>query len=82
MGHPIVGDPAYGFCGEAHPNGGFADVDICALSPMCASFELRRTMEDAVRDNGRTMCLHARRLTLRHPIIPNEEVTFEADPSF
>jgi tRNA pseudouridine32 synthase/23S rRNA pseudouridine746 synthase len=81
IGHPILGDPAYGYCGEAHPNGGFSDRVIGALSPTCASFELRRTADDDVRDNGRTMCLHARRLTLRHPIT-NEEITFEANPSF
>ena len=81
MGHPILGDPAYGFCGEAHPNGGFSDIDICKLSPTCASFELRRDVEDAVRENGRTMCLHARKLTLNHPVT-NMEVVFEAEPSF
>ncbi|KAL3807774.1 hypothetical protein ACHAXA_000327 [Cyclostephanos tholiformis] len=81
MGHPILGDPAYGLYGEAHPNGGFGDDDMRASSPTCASFELRGAIEDAVRDNGRTMCLHARRLTLRHPTT-NEIVTFEAHPSF
>jgi hypothetical protein len=80
MGHPILGDPAYGFCGEAHPNGGFSD-DTMSTLPSCASFELRRAVEDAVRENGRTMCLHARQLTVQHPIT-NEEVSFEASPSF
>ena len=80
MGHPILGDPAYGFCGEAHPNGGFSD-DAMSTLPSCASFELRRAVEDAVRENGRTMCLHARQLTVQHPIT-NEEVLFEASPSF
>ena len=80
MGHPILGDPAYGFCGEAHPNGGFSD-DAMSTLPSCASFELRRAVEDAVRENGRTMCLHARQLTVQHPIT-NEEVSFEASPSF
>ncbi len=81
MGHPILGDPAYGFDGEAHPNGGFSDDTMSTLSPTCASFELRRAVEDAVRDNGRTMCLHARQLKLQHPIT-NEEVLFEASPLF
>ena len=80
MGHPILGDPAYGFCGEAHPNGGFSD-DTMSTLPSCASFELRRAVEDAVRENGRTMCLHARQLTVQHPTT-NEEVSFEASPSF
>lgn len=81
LGHPILGDPAYGFCGEAHPNGGFSDIDILKLSPTRASFELRRKIEDAVRENDRTMCLHARKLTLNHPVT-NTEVVFEAVPSF
>jgi 23S rRNA-/tRNA-specific pseudouridylate synthase len=81
MGHPILGDPAYGFCGEAHPNGGFSDDAISTLSPTCASFELRRAVQDSVGKNGRTMCLHARQLSLQHPVT-NEEVLFEASPSF
>lgn len=81
IGHPILGDPAYGFCGEAHPNGGFCDDIIHKVSPTCASFELRRDIEDAVRENGRTMCLHARKLTLQHPET-NEEIVFEAAPTF
>jgi hypothetical protein len=64
MGHPILGDPAYGLYGKAHPNGGFVDDNISVLLPTCASFELRKAIEDAVRDYGRTMCLHPRRLTL------------------
>mmetsp|Transcript_25260 Transcript_25260/g.54386 ORF Transcript_25260/g.54386 Transcript_25260/m.54386 type:complete len:501 (-) Transcript_25260:210-1712(-) len=81
LGHPILGDPAYGFCGEAHPNGGFGDGVARKMAPTCAAFELRRDVEDAVRENGRTMCLHARRLTLDHPVT-NEEVSFEVAPSF
>lgn len=81
MGHPILGDPAYGFCGEAHPNGGFADEVAREMSPTCAGFELRRDVEDAVRENGRVMCLHARQLTLEHPVT-KENISFEAAPSF
>jgi 23S rRNA-/tRNA-specific pseudouridylate synthase len=81
MGHPILGDPAYGFCGEAHPNGGFDDTEIREMSPTCASFDLRKDVENAVQEHGRTMCLHARNLTLDHPI-KNEQVSFEVSPSF
>ena len=81
LGHPILGDPAYGFCGEAHPNGGFTDEIIHGMSHTCASFELRRDVEDAVRVNGRTMCLHARRLTVDHPVT-TEQVSFEAASNF
>ncbi|KAL9190155.1 hypothetical protein ACHAXT_007366 [Thalassiosira profunda] len=81
LGHPILGDPAYGYCGEAHPNGGFSDEVIRAMSPTCASNELRKEVEQSVEENGRTMCLHARKLTLDHPVT-KEQVSFEATPSF
>eukprot|EP00579_Thalassiosira_antarctica_P013636 CAMPEP_0201940294 /NCGR_PEP_ID=MMETSP0903-20130614/44943_1 /ASSEMBLY_ACC=CAM_ASM_000552 /TAXON_ID=420261 /ORGANISM="Thalassiosira antarctica, Strain CCMP982" /LENGTH=436 /DNA_ID=CAMNT_0048482055 /DNA_START=124 /DNA_END=1430 /DNA_ORIENTATION=- len=68
MGHPILGDLAYGFFGEAHPNGGFSDEVMSKMSPTSAAFELRRDAEDTVRENGRTMCLHARQLTIKHPV--------------
>jgi 23S rRNA-/tRNA-specific pseudouridylate synthase len=77
MGHLMLGDPAYGLYGKAHPNGGFIDDNMSVSSPTCTLFELCKVIEDAVRDNGRTMCLHARRLTLKH-LMTNETVTFEA----
>jgi 23S rRNA-/tRNA-specific pseudouridylate synthase len=77
MGHPILGDPAYGLYSKAHPNSGFVDYDMSVLLPTCGLFELCKAIEDAVWDNGRTMCLHARQLTLKHPMT-NETVTFKA----
>lgn len=81
LGHPILGDPAYGYCGEAHANGGFGEVDLCRVSPTFASLDLRRDVEETVRESGRTMCLHARKLTLDHPVT-NDSVTFEVAPTF
>ena len=81
LGHPILGDPAYGFCGEAHPNGGFLDETLTWMSPTCANVKLRRDVEERVRENGRTMCLHARMLGLVHPAT-GEAVTFEVLPPF
>lgn len=81
LGHPIVGDPAYGYCGEAHPNGGFSDELIVQMSPTCADMKLRSDVEDTVRHRGRTMCLHARMLGFNHPST-GEAVCFEAAPSF
>jgi 23S rRNA-/tRNA-specific pseudouridylate synthase len=77
MGHPILGDSAYGLYGKAHPNGSFVDDNMSMLLHMCTLFELRKAIEDAVRDNGRTMCLHARRLMLKHSMT-SETVTFKA----
>ena len=81
LGHPILGDSAYGFCGEAHPNGGFRDEVVNAASPTCASFKLRRDVEESVQESGRTMCLHARRLNIGHPET-GQQLTFEAVPTF
>lgn len=81
LGHPILGDPAYGYCGEAHANGGFSEDELKRVSPTFASFELRRDVEDSVRESGRTMCLHARKLMLDHPAT-KERVSFEVAPSF
>ncbi|KAL3796263.1 hypothetical protein HJC23_008583 [Cyclotella cryptica] len=81
LGHPILGDPAYGYCGEAHPNGGFSDKAIGQMSPTYAGMELRQNVEKSVRESGRTMCLHAKRLDFSHPET-GEAVSFEAPPSF
>lgn len=81
LGHPILGDSAYGFCGEAHPNGGFEDEVIQRMSPTNASFELRRDVEKVVQEEERTMCLHARQLTVDHPVT-KKEITFDAEPDF
>jgi 23S rRNA-/tRNA-specific pseudouridylate synthase len=81
LGHPILGDPAYGYCGEAHPNGGFSDEAIGQMSPTCAGIELRRNVEKSVRESGRTMCLHARQLVFNHPAT-GEAVSFDAPPLF
>jgi 23S rRNA-/tRNA-specific pseudouridylate synthase len=77
MGHPILGDLAYGLYGKAHPNGGSVDNNMSVSSPMCALYKLRKAIEDAFRDNGRMMCIHTRRLTLKQPMT-NEMVTFKA----
>ena len=82
LGHPILGDSAYGFCGEAHPNGGFTGEIMQTMSPTNAAFELRRDVEEIVQKEGRTMCLHARKLTLQHHPITKEEISFEAEPTF
>ena len=66
---------------EKHPNGGFSNEVMSKMSPTCAAFELRRDAEDTVRENGRTMCLHARQLTINHPAT-GEQVSFEVAPSF
>ena len=81
LGHPILGDPAYGYYGEAHPNGGFSNNIIRSMSPTYATMELRDNIEKSVKESGRTMCLHAKELSLNHPVT-GEWVSFSAAPSF
>ena len=81
LGHPILGDPAYGYCGEAHPNGGFSDETILQMSPTCAGMDLRRDIDSTVKENRQTMCLHARILGFNHPST-GKAMSFEAEPSF
>ena len=81
MGHPIVGDPAYGYYGEANPNGGFSNTVIRSMSPTCATMELRDNVEKSVKESGRMMCLHAKELSLNHPVT-GEWVSFSVSPSF
>ena len=81
IGHPILGDPAYGYYGEANPNGGFSNTVIRSISPTYATMELRDDVEKSVKESGRTMCLHAKELSLNHPVT-GEWVSFSAAPSF
>jgi len=81
LGHPILGDPAYGYYGEANPNGGFSNTMIRSISPTYATMELRDNVEKSVKESGRTMCLHAKELSLNHPVT-GEWVSFSAAPSF
>ena len=80
LGHPIVGDPAYGIYGEASPNGGISEVYMDALSPHRASLELQRQLNTALPVLS-TMCLHAKELSLKHPMT-GEDMTWEAPTPF
>lgn len=62
-------------------NGGFTDQVILEASPTCASFDLRKMAEESVGRECRTLCLHAKKISIRHPI-SGQEMTFEAPPSF
>lgn len=81
IGYPILGDPAYGVMGEASPNGGFDDESMNLLMPDRASLKLQLDLDRYVKSVNQEMCLHARRLCLRHPILEKKEV-FEQAPSF
>jgi len=67
MGHPIVGDPAYGLYGEASGNGGFEEVVMDDLNRTRASLLLQQQINEAVTKSNLKMCLHAKRLRLMHP---------------
>lgn len=81
IGYPIVADPCYGIMGEAAANGGFEESAMDNLSPQRASLALQRDIEESVREEGRCMCLHAKKLRLSHPIT-GKEMLFVAPTPF
>ena len=81
IGHPILGDPAYGIYGEASSNGGFEDNLIDELVPNRASMDLQLALDRLVKEKGLVMCLHARELKLNHPET-GKLLTFEHPPDF
>lgn len=78
LGYPILGDPAYGMHGEAHPGGGCdadggrgaEDANSASEPPgRGASLDLQRRLLLAWPPPPiRPMCLHAARLCMKHPI--------------
>jgi len=78
MGHPILGDPAYGIYGEAAPNGGLSTE---GLLPSQASVDLELALDGYVRETNQVMCLHARELRLAHPVT-GDTLVLQKAPSF
>jgi len=83
MGYPIVGDPAYGLYGEAHARGGVDRMMIVSSkeeeededndnggSSLCvgASLELQESLNKYRPSHCNTMCLHAAKLGIDHPM--------------
>lgn len=81
LGHPIVGDPAYSLLGEANMNGGLTMEAIQKVMSNTASIDLQLKIEDWVKAEQQFMCLHARRLELKHPMT-KEDMVFEKLPHF
>lgn len=79
MGHAIVSDPAYGVYGEASANGGFSEQVMTAVSPYRASLDLQREINQMGKDKN--MCLHAKTLSVQHPIT-GEIMSWEAPVPF
>ena len=76
IGHPIVGDTIYGYGGEAASNGGLEESD---LPDGCASIELQKDIAEAMK--GKSMCVHAKSISFRHPVT-KEELSFECAEPF
>lgn len=84
MGHPILGDPAYGLLGEANPNGGLPDEIMKMTFPFRATTTLQnalRQVHDPTGSPPSTMCLHAKLLGLHHPTT-GEYMLWEAPVPF
>mmetsp|Transcript_19616 Transcript_19616/g.48822 ORF Transcript_19616/g.48822 Transcript_19616/m.48822 type:complete len:516 (+) Transcript_19616:112-1659(+) len=81
IGHPILGDPAYGIYGEASANGGFEDVLMDELVSNRASMDLQLALDQYVKEKSQVMCLHARELRIQHPGT-GKTLSFEQAPAF
>jgi len=81
IGHPILGDPAYGIYGEASSNGGFDDDLMDELVPNRAHLDLQLALDRYVKDKQQVMCLHARELHVKHPET-GDLLIFEQPPAF
>jgi tRNA pseudouridine32 synthase / 23S rRNA pseudouridine746 synthase len=78
LGHPIVGDPTYGIYGEANPKGGLQREAACGGG---ASLELQKEINQRRPPHEYTMCLHATKLSLQHPVT-GDTLTLEAPVPF
>jgi len=72
IGHPILGDPAYGFNGFANSNGGlyegfFKRKNDSILLPFI-SYKLQCCLYRYIKEYNYTMCLQATNLSFDHPI--------------
>jgi 23S rRNA-/tRNA-specific pseudouridylate synthase len=75
LGYPILGDPAYGLYGEASPQGGLDS------NGSGAPLELQQQLTKHRPPHENRMCLHAAKLSLRHPI-SGDSLTWEAPTPF
>ncbi|VEU44147.1 unnamed protein product [Pseudo-nitzschia multistriata] len=81
IGHPILGDPAYGIYGEASANGGFEEDLMDELIRDRASINLQLSLNEYAKVKGQVMCLHARELHVKHPET-RESLVFKHPPTF
>jgi len=79
LGHAIVGDAAYGIYGESSANGGFSETIMDQIAPDRASIALQKQINTVYGE--KQMCLHAHRLSLKHPT-SGDEITWEAPVPF
>ena len=75
VGYPILGDPAYGLYGEAQAQGGLDKGQIGA------SLDLQKNLTKKRPPHENSMCLHAAKLSLKHPV-SGETMSWEAVTPF
>ena len=89
IGHPIIGDNIYGYNGDGSPYGGLSN-DATKQFTHAASKTIQEELFNFVQEsrmnhelgeyNG-DLCLHAKQLTLMHPI-SKAPMSFEKDSPF
>lgn len=81
LGHPIVGDPVYGYRGEGAPNGGLTEEEMEVAAPGRVSLLSQQNIDRAVQENQQNLCLHAKYLAFEHPFT-GAPLVFEASAPF
>jgi len=91
MGHPIVGDSIYGYCGEGSPNAGLNTIDFEneKLQQDIYNFWLSKQGKTKPKQGKRKsngddicmLCLHAQQLNVFHPYT-NTPMSFASHPPF
>ena len=70
IGYPIVGDPAYGLYGEAQARGGLDESSEPLIGATTTAMQQQLNKYRPCHENS--MCLHAAKLGLKHPISGDE----------
>ena len=87
IGHPIVGDSIYGAFGDGSRNGGFSEEIMSKTFDRRASYPLQMAIHNYVTnkltstEKSWELCLHAKQLTISHPIT-GSPMMFSSDAPF
>lgn len=80
FGHPIVADAVYGLDGDAASNGGLSEEECNELAPNPNRVDEEMQKQIAAAASGKSMCVHAKSISFRHPITKKDVTVTSAAP--